>query len=371
MSRFTLSLASALLLICGVALSAQETRPAGAPAEQDLRDILHPERLRQPWTWTVDRSLANLLAEPANDPTSRLSGRFIMDFDLADARAGAPSTQPANLHGYVTVDLRPTIAGNLNTQIQTTLAATTQPFEVALEQARLDQMTVDRLDQDTRLLILLKQAGAGEQNTAYLGIGVEPPGEALRSQLSLPDGAGLVVNYVADEGPSKDVIHMHDVLQKLDDQILVNGEQLVTLVRMHKPGEAITLTLLRQASPRSERITLGHRPPESKEAQPAGPQGSSAPQGSNGQEWLSEVPYLGRLYRTDIDSRPITFNDGEFLASFNSHGDLLVIDQKTGKTLFNGPIGSKEQWEQAPEAVRNKLNAWRAMIAVYQPAQKH
>ena len=356
MFRFTLSLAATLVLICGAGLSAQETRPAGAPAP---RYILLSEQLKQPWT--VDGSLVSALAEPANDPTSRLSGRFIIHFDSTDARAGAPSTQPANLQGqgYVTVDLRPTIVDTLNTQIQTSVAAT-QPDELTREQWLIRSIARD--ESQGVVEFLLKNAAAVEQNTAYLGIGVEPPSEALRAQLSLPDGAGLVVNYVADDGPSKGVIHMHDVLQKLDDQILVNGEQLVTLVRMHKPGDAITLTVLRQASPRTERITFGQRPPETKELQ--------SKTDAQGLTDLTAIAHFDPLFQT-AGAHPITFNDGEVLASLNGRGDLLVIDQKTGKTLFNGPIGSKEQWEQAPEAVRTKLDAWRAMIAVYQPAQKH
>jgi len=209
----------------------------------------------------------------------------------------------------------------------------------------------------------LEQADAAGLNASYMGIGVEAPGAALRSQLSLPDGAGLVVNYIDDNGPSKNIIHMHDVLQKLDDQILINGEQLVSLVRMHKPGDAITLTLLRQASLRTERITLGQRQPEPKD-----------PQSNIDAQVLTDLTAgLTRselLYATAF-AHPITFNDGDVLASLNGHGELLVIDQKTGKTLFNGPIGTRQQWEQVPDPVRNKLNAWRAMIAVHQPPAQH
>jgi hypothetical protein len=352
MFRPTLMIAL-VVVICSVPLAAQATRPAG-PGEQGLRYVLLGDQLDQ--QWVLDRSLSTSLAGPADNPASRLSGQFIMHLNSADASAG-PSTRPADVQGYVTLDLRPMIVGNLDKQIRLSLAAT-QPSELVIED--IDSRTRDLLR--AREFITLKLADAGEQNTAYMGIGVEAPGPALRSQLSLPEGAGLVVNYLDDNGPSKNIIHMHDVLQKLDDQILVNGEQLVTLVRMHKPGDAITLTLLRQASPRTERITLGQRQPETKD-----------PQSNADSQQLTELtalPYIGRLYQTDSDAHPITFNDGDVLASLNGHGDLLVIDQKTGKTLFNGPIGSKEQWEQAPEAVRNKLNAWRAMIAVYQPADK-
>jgi hypothetical protein len=351
---FRLTSVMVLVLMCSVPLTAQTTRPAGS-AEQGLYVLLGDQLNRQ--EWVLDRSLSTVLAEPADNAGSRLSGRFIMHLDSTDARTGGPATRPADLQGFMTLDLRPAIIDNLDKQFRLTYA-TTQPYDLA------SQVWTDRLQDRLRYTVelgLARAAYSGEQNAAYLGIGVEAPGDALRSQLSLPEGAGLVVNYLDDNGPSKNIIHVHDVLQKLDDQILVNGEQLVTLVRMHKPGDAITLTLLRQASPRTERITLGQRQPEAKD-----------PQSNADAQRLTELTALAHfdpIFQTD--AHPITFNDGEVLASLNGHGDLLVIDQKTGKTLFNGPIGNKEQWEQAPEAVRNKLNAWRAMIAVYQPAEKH
>src|SRR5881227_687953 len=81
---------------------------------------------------------------------------------------------------------------------------------------------------------------------SYMGVGVEIPGDTLRSQLKLPEGTGLVINWIDDAGPAKGILHQHDVLQKLEDQLLINGEQLVTLVRLHKPGETIQLTILRE-----------------------------------------------------------------------------------------------------------------------------
>src|SRR5687767_13080737 len=85
----------------------------------------------------------------------------------------------------------------------------------------------------------LDQAGAEAQKpaetvkAAFLGVGVEKPSETLRAQLGLQEGVGLVVNLVEENSPAKGAgIRQHDVLHKLDDQLLVNEEQLVTLVRL-------------------------------------------------------------------------------------------------------------------------------------------
>ena len=82
---------------------------------------------------------------------------------------------------------------------------------------------------------------------AYMGVGVELPTDTLRAQLKLPEGSGLVVSYVDEHGPSNGMLQKHDLLQKLNDQILINVEQFQALVRMHKPGEAIQIGVIREA----------------------------------------------------------------------------------------------------------------------------
>jgi len=205
-----------------------------------------------------------------------------------------------------------------------------------------------------------------KENAAYLGVGVESPNDTIRAQLSLPDGAGLVVNYVDANGPSKDAVRKHDVLQKLDDQILINGEQLVALVRMHKLAETVSLTLLRQARPVTVEVKLGEKQPEPLEIDLESKRLNDAEfltTRLRDAPILSKLPIVGRLYGGDADARPITFNDGEVLACLDGHGNLLAVRVKNGEQLFHGPIATEKQWKQVPELVRNKLSSWREMIA--------
>ena len=229
--------------------------------------------------------------------------------------------------------------------------------------------------------IVINWSNDAKQGTAYLGIGVEPPGETLRAQLKLPDGAGLVVNYVDENGPSKEIVHKHDVLQKLDDQILVNSEQLVTLVRMHQPDQSITLTVIREAQPVRVEVKLGRKsePPHDVSLDVVNHLYTTVADPTNSQldalygarvylnqpnkaavPGLSEVPFVGRLFTNNV--RPITFNDGELLACIDAEGNLLAVDVKTGKVEFRGPIASKEEWSKVPQSVREKLDSWKEMI---------
>jgi len=94
---------------------------------------------------------------------------------------------------------------------------------------------------------------------ARMGVSVGVATEAMRSQLSLPEGVGLMVTAVDADGPGNQLIHLHDVLHKLDDQLLTNPEQFTALVRMHKPADTIQLTLIRAAKPIVVSLKLGNQ----------------------------------------------------------------------------------------------------------------
>ncbi|MDB5333614.1 MAG: htrA [Phycisphaerales bacterium] len=278
----------------------------------------------------------------------------------------------------------------------------------ALVLQKLDKVAVDNPSGMRLDVILLKRI-----STSYLGAGVEVPTATVRAQLRLPEGAGLVVNYVDAEGPSKGLVQEHDVLQKLDEQILVNGEQLVTLVRMHKPGETIALTLIREAKPIVVPIKLGE-----KQIDAVGNAGDANTtysggliqagnflSGANGNiTWADTVldaahgnganpgdgssmaralfamgnagnpgaayQHVAATYQPLVVAQqngPLTFDDGKtlvlyYLSPAGKPQMITVLDRASGKVLFSGPTGSEEQWKAVPEDVRQKIASWRDML---------
>ncbi len=80
----------------------------------------------------------------------------------------------------------------------------------------------------------------------YLGVATTSIDATAGKQLGLPDGVGLAVAYVQPGSPAGTTVRKHDVLHMLDDQILVNPEQLAVLVRSHKPGDRVELSILRE-----------------------------------------------------------------------------------------------------------------------------
>ncbi|MCX7887797.1 MAG: PDZ domain-containing protein, partial [Verrucomicrobiae bacterium] len=95
---------------------------------------------------------------------------------------------------------------------------------------------------------------------AYLGVTTAPVGETLAAHLKLPPGVGLLVEYVDPNSPAAKVLARNDVLHKLGDQLLVNHEQLRTLLRAYKPGDTVTLTVIRNGESREVKVQLAERP---------------------------------------------------------------------------------------------------------------
>ncbi|HOK76357.1 MAG TPA: PDZ domain-containing protein [Verrucomicrobiota bacterium] len=111
-------------------------------------------------------------------------------------------------------------------------------------------------------------AWGSPDKVAYLGVIVSTADETLRNQVKLPRGVGLsVIEVVADSPAEKCGIKVHDVLEKLDDQLLCNGEQLTALVRSREPGSKVMIALIRQGKRETVEVTLGET--ESEPPKPA------------------------------------------------------------------------------------------------------
>ncbi len=80
----------------------------------------------------------------------------------------------------------------------------------------------------------------------FLGLEVAPVDETLAAQLKLPPEHGLIVRFVVPDSPAAAAgVQRHDVLTKLDDQLLIAPRQLSALVRSRGEGDTIKLTTIR------------------------------------------------------------------------------------------------------------------------------
>ncbi len=102
--------------------------------------------------------------------------------------------------------------------------------------------------------------GAGAQKRgAFLGVATSPVTEAMGAQLGLPEGVGLVVVFVSPDSPASKALRKHDVLHKLGDQILTDQRQLAVLVRMRKPDDEVSISILRTGRSMEVKVVLEER----------------------------------------------------------------------------------------------------------------
>ncbi|MEX2560173.1 MAG: PDZ domain-containing protein [Pirellulales bacterium] len=118
-------------------------------------------------------------------------------------------------------------------------------------------------------LMDIAAATGGDAGPAYLGVSTSPPPPALVQQLGLAGGLGLLVDAVLPDSPAAAAgLKEHDLLEKLDDQVLVNPDQFSALVGMRRPGDEIELTAIRGGQSTSLRAVLAARPAEKTSEQP-------------------------------------------------------------------------------------------------------
>jgi hypothetical protein len=261
------------------------------------------------------------------------------------------------------------------------------PFKVRRGDQFLGDLTVVRLDDHAAVgRVTLNQGidiaagdsvGSGSpfviaraartENVGHIGVVTtgDLPDE-LRAHLDLPRGVGLLVQHVVKDSPAEKAgIKQHDVLHKLDDQLLVNGEQLGALVRMHDAGDEVTITVIRGAKPTPIRVTVGEK------QVPAGALNEGASPMSNYIRVYSDPGQRRAEYRiltkpgdeASLHLTPMTDNigtrlavskDGEHVIELSVEKDarrVKVTDAQTGKVLFEGAADSPD----LPEALKPKV----------------
>lgn len=244
----------------------------------------------------------------------------------------------------------------------------------------------------------LDQNGPAEmEKVAYLGVETMPVDPTVAAQLGLPRGTGVVVRRVAEGSPAAGLLQPHDVLTKLDEQILVNMQQLTVLVRNHQAGDEVKLTLVRAGKETTLKAKLGERevpkhagvfPPFMHQLDENGPgmggmffhgatPGMPAMQGpdvgdvmrrigGDRMNWFAQ-PRVHVFRREggkgstilDLPAGNFVFSDDQGSVEVNStegKRELTVKDRK-GTVTFQGPINTPAEHEKLPPEVKTRLEA--------------
>jgi len=207
---------------------------------------------------------------------------------------------------------------------------------------------------------------------AYLGVATRPASPEVRAQLDLPDGVGLAVEFVDPEGPAKEAgVQRHDVLHKLNDQILINQHQFAVLVRTFKPGDEVTLTVIRKAKPRKIAATLVEK--EQPKMLPGGglfyAQAAAAPL-PMGPDALRKMFKPGGPAAAGMTVGQMTISDGQRQVTLTidaNGGRRLKATDKAGKVIYDGPIDTPEQRAKVPADILKLVDTMKIVPAPVPP----
>jgi hypothetical protein len=233
------------------------------------------------------------------------------------------------------------------------------------------------------------------ETVAFLGVETAPVSITTGVQLGLPRGTGLVVNHIVPKSGVDGVLEEHDILLKLDDQILIETRQLSVLIRNRKEGDEVVLTYLRGGQKATAKVKLGKT--EVPKTSLFAPDGGPAFPGSRHFELFKGPPGAGDQ-RADVDRvlsminrgpggdpvriqidrnrgpgfRAMTLHtansniaysddDGSLELTTQDGVKTLVAKNAVGEELFAGPVTTPEERGAMPAGVRARLEKLEGM----------
>lgn len=242
----------------------------------------------------------------------------------------------------------------------------------------------------------------------FLGVETSELPTVVADQLGLAKGFGLVVDYVVPNGPAAAAgVQQNDILKMLNDQILMGPDQLAKLIRSYPEGTSVTLTILRKGAETKLTATLAKRDvtqrPDFKgwkghdfgqldgmdlggmlsgigetarqEIQNAQREAQQAAREAarEGREAAREARNTAReaarefrvtrsddgALRTthiDMNKAQIVYHDagGELKIENVTGKRILTAKDPQGRTVFSGPVETKEELEKLPAEVRQR-----------------
>ena len=196
-------------------------------------------------TQGVVSALGRTVQEPApsSAPGAQGAGPFLFDVIQTDApiNPGNSGGPLADLAGHV-VGVNTLVAGQAEPGVQ----AQGIGFAISIATAKpiADQLVA-----------------TGQVVHPYIGIQYVPLNPAIASQIGVQATQGVVIGAVAPGSPAAQAgLQQRDVITAVDSQPLQGDSALAEAINAHKPGDALSLTVLRGGQQISIEVTLGTQP---------------------------------------------------------------------------------------------------------------
>jgi len=196
-----------------------------------------------------------------------------------------------------------------------------------------------------------------------LGIRLTRASAVLRQQLALKRGAGLVVDTVHGGSRAEAAgFVQHDVLVRLDEQLLVLPEQFDALLEAAEPDDPLECVVLRGG--REVGIVLTGRPPVARPAVAETPRRPLRPTASSlalVQPVTRNDPVANRLER--LADETLLRRDADFEIRL-SRGDRtrLTVSEPSGRVVFDGPVDGAAERGRVPAAVRARVSEMERLL---------
>jgi len=211
----------------------------------------------------------------------------------------------------------------------------------------------------------------GPPTFASLGLTLTRASAVLRQQLAIKRGAGLVVESVAlGSRAARAGFAQHDVLVKLDDQLLLLPEQLDALLESAEPDAPLGCTVLRGGHevviPIANGMPVSARPQRSTAAN-----GGLRPTASSLAIVQQSMPKHGPIDTTRLRrlaDETLVRQDPDFQIRLTSGDETrLVVSDPQGRVVFNDTIDTPEGRSRMPVSVRDRVIDMERMFEGRQP----
>ncbi|MHB1414048.1 MAG: S1C family serine protease [Chloroflexota bacterium] len=190
---------------------------------------------------TVTVGVVSALGRTVQEPGA--DGAFLFDLVQTDApiNPGNSGGPLVNLAGQV-IGINTLVAG----QAETGVPAQGIGFAIGMSTAK---PIADQLVRTGRVV------------HPYMGIRYQPLNPIIARQLGIQERYGVLIGEVAPSSPAaKAGLKVDDVITQIDGQTLEGESALAEIVNNHKPGDTITLTVIRDGQKMTVKLTLGEQP---------------------------------------------------------------------------------------------------------------
>lgn len=189
---------------------------------------------------------------------------------------------------------------------------------------------------------------------AWLGIGLTKPDEAMANQLPiLPPGIGFVVTDLTKGGPAERAgVKKHDLLWKMNEQMLVNEGQLATLLRLASPGEKAMVSVFRDGDSKDIEVTLGNGEVD----------GKKCTRQRLSDTVLRQDDGAVKIVSTGIRKAVVKNENGSAEVSRVENGDAVSILNPNGEVIFEGVLRGRPDQSAVPDEWKKSICAMRRTL---------